>query len=74
MASALISGIPVLLDHSCMVGTSLENTTSGGDEAMKNYQKVERGRNGDCRVGKGIRKCETFIGRVAYRRKRKRGD
>jgi len=39
MASALISGIPVLLDHSCIVGTSLENTTSGGDETMRNYQK-----------------------------------
>ena len=39
IASALISGIPVLLDHSCMVGTSLENTTSGGDEPMKNYEK-----------------------------------
>jgi hypothetical protein len=42
-----------------MVGTSLENTTSGGDETMKNYQKESntgRGRNGDCRVGKGIRK------------------
>jgi hypothetical protein len=24
-----------------MVGTSLENTTSGGDETMKNYQREE---------------------------------
>lgn len=50
MASALISGIPVLLDHSCMVGTSLENTTSGGDEAMKDYQKKGNGKGGEERV------------------------
>ena len=50
MASALISGIPVLLDHSCMVGTSLENTTSGGDEAMNNYQKKGDSKGGEERV------------------------
>jgi hypothetical protein len=26
-------------------------------------------RDGDCGVGKGVRECETFIGRMAYRRK-----
>jgi hypothetical protein len=50
MASALISGIPVLLDHSCMVGTSLENTTSGGDETMKNYLKMGNSKGGEERV------------------------
>jgi len=50
MASALISGIPVLVDHSCMVGTSLENTTSGGDETMRNCQmesNIGQGKSGE---------------------------
>jgi hypothetical protein len=33
-----------------MVGTSLENTTSGGDEAMKNYQKKGNSKGGEERV------------------------
>jgi hypothetical protein len=33
-----------------MVGTSLENTTSGGDETMKNYQKKGNSKGGQERV------------------------
>ena len=60
-----------------MVGTSLENTTSGGDEAMKNYQKKGNRKGGEERVTvewEGMRERETFIGRMAYRQKRKRGE
>ena len=39
----------VLLDHSCMLGTSLENTTSGGDEPIK--KESENGKGGVMTIG-----------------------